>query len=60
MSYPDFPLPVGIFRQVDAPIYEQQVHAQQQQAKEKFGAPNLEKLLYSGEMWDPAANPQVH
>ena len=50
-QYPDAPVPLGIFRSVDAPTYEIEVRAQEKLAEETHGAPDLEKLLYSGDMW---------
>ncbi|MEZ6005854.1 MAG: 2-oxoacid:ferredoxin oxidoreductase subunit beta [Planctomycetota bacterium] len=46
-----FPMPLGIFRQVQAPAYDDQVRLQVQAAIEKRGKRTLKDLLYSGETW---------
>ncbi len=51
---PDFPTPLGVLRDVTRPAYETRVSAQIQDEIERRGTGELEKLLYSGEMW------QVH
>ncbi len=51
MEQPDFPQPVGIFRAVERPSYDQLMADQIETAISKSGAGNLEKLLYSGDMW---------
>lgn len=51
MKLPEFPVPMGIFRQVDVETYEQQVHKQIDEVKAQKGKPDLQKLLYSGETW---------
>lgn len=51
MSYPEFPEPMGIFRCVDAPIYDQQVAAQMQQAVKQYGQGDLNALFNAGDTW---------
>jgi len=51
MEQPDFPQPVGIFRAVERPSYEQMLVAQIEAAVAKSGPGSLEKLIYSGDMW---------
>jgi 2-oxoglutarate ferredoxin oxidoreductase subunit beta len=48
---PAMPRPLGILRDVKAPIFEQAVHDQLRAAKAKKGAGTLEQLIYSGETW---------
>jgi len=48
---PAFPTPIGVFRSVQRPTYEQRVIAQIQAAEDKAGIGTLEGLLYSGEVW---------
>jgi 2-oxoglutarate ferredoxin oxidoreductase subunit beta len=48
---PDFPTPLGVLRDVARPAYEERVSAQIQTEVERRGPGELEKLLYSGEMW---------
>ncbi len=51
MRYPEFPEPMGVFRSVDAPVFEDMVHDQMRQITEKQGKGDLEKLLNSGDTW---------
>ena len=51
MEQPDFPQPVGIFRAVERPSYDQMLADQIETAVAKSGPGTLEKLIYSGDMW---------
>lgn len=51
MDYPDFPVPIGVFRDVDAPTYEGMVSDQVAAAQAK-GKGNFEALLNGGETWE--------
>ncbi len=51
MCYPEFPVPVGVFRQVERPTYETLMEEQIATAREQSGNGDLEKLLYSGNTW---------
>ena len=51
-SQPELPRPIGIFRSVDAPVYDLDVNAQQQAVLEKKGPGSLQDLVYTGDMWD--------
>ncbi len=51
MRHPEFPEPMGVFRSVDAPIFETLVHDQVKSATEKMGKGELSKLLNSGDTW---------
>jgi len=48
----EVPVPIGIFRQVERPVLEDQIHAQIAEATSNLGAGNLESLLSSGETWE--------
>jgi 2-oxoglutarate ferredoxin oxidoreductase subunit beta len=50
LSHPEFPVPVGVFRNVERPDYYKAVKGQLDAAKEK-SPPNLEKLFNSGSTW---------
>lgn len=50
LSSPEFPTPVGVFRAVQRPAYEDIVHQQVAFAKQKK-PPNLEALLRQGDIW---------
>jgi len=51
MSYPEFPLPVGVFYRSDAPVYEEEVMKQETQSVTRHGPPDLKSLFHSGETW---------
>jgi 2-oxoglutarate/2-oxoacid ferredoxin oxidoreductase subunit beta len=51
MEYPDYPVPVGVFRDVEKPTYEDLLSGQVQTAIEKMGAGDLMKLLNAGDTW---------
>src|SRR5687768_3493102 len=51
MEQPDFPQPVGIFRAVTRPSYDQMMAEQIDSAIAKSGPGTLDKLIYSGDMW---------
>lgn len=51
MEQPDFPQPVGIFRAVERPSYEQLMVGQIDAAIAKIGPGSLEKLINSGDTW---------
>ncbi|EJE8515945.1 2-oxoacid:ferredoxin oxidoreductase subunit beta [Vibrio sp. Vb2110] len=46
LCYPEFPVPVGIFRQVTRPTYDQIINHQEETAKQKYGKGNLTALLH--------------
>ncbi len=55
MGPPDFPTPVGVFRAIRKPVYDQQLMAQVQSAREAH-APDLNALYRQGDTWAiPAA-----
>lgn len=45
LSYPDFPVPVGIFRSVTRPTFDQVIQHQKHQATLKYGQGDLTELL---------------
>lgn len=51
MRYPEFPEPLGVFRDVERPVYDEGVEAQMLQAIEAKGEGNLEALFNSGDTW---------
>lgn len=51
MDLPEFPVPLGVFRSVHKPTYENLIQEQVTQAIEQQGKGNLEKLLNRGETW---------
>ena len=51
MRNPDYPEPIGVFRAVEAPCYEDLMEAQIAQARKTRGNGDLEALFNSGETW---------
>jgi 2-oxoglutarate ferredoxin oxidoreductase subunit beta len=51
MRYPEFPEPMGIFRDVEAPIYDQRVTAQIEAETAKKGPGDFDALYNSGDTW---------
>ncbi|MBL9091370.1 MAG: 2-oxoacid:ferredoxin oxidoreductase subunit beta [Planctomycetaceae bacterium] len=52
MRYPEFPEPIGVFRSVDRPKYDEQLNAQVDEAKNLKGEGDLAKLFLAGDTWD--------
>ncbi len=52
MRRPEFPEPIGVFRAVERPQYDQQVNAQVAKAIEDQGEGDLDGLFRSGDTWD--------
>ncbi|HSE18409.1 MAG TPA: 2-oxoacid:ferredoxin oxidoreductase subunit beta [Pyrinomonadaceae bacterium] len=51
MEQPEFPQPVGIFRAIERPTYEEMMEDQIEAAVAKTGPGSLEKLINSGDTW---------
>lgn len=51
MEYPAYPVPVGVFRAIERPTYEDLLEQQVQTAIEQHGAGQLSKLLHGAETW---------
>ena len=51
MHYPDFPEPMGVFRSVERPTYEDMVMGQVSDAVKAKGSGRLEDLYDDGETW---------
>lgn len=51
LTYPDFPTPMGIMRQVTDTCYDEQLNQQVDAVKEKKGAGSMKDLLVSGSTW---------
>ena len=51
LQRPDFPLPVGVFRAVEKPTYEDMLQDQVDSAIADRGKGDLKKLLHSGDTW---------
>lgn len=51
MSYPEFPVPLGVFRNIRKPTYDEMMTGQVSRSVEVFGKGNLEKLFNDGDTW---------
>ena len=51
MRYPEFPEPIGVFRAVDRPKYDEELNRQIEQARRSKGRTDLNELFNSGETW---------
>ena len=52
---PTGPTPIGIFRSVEAPVYDDLLREQKEQATQRRGEGDLQALLESGNVWDVVA-----
>jgi 2-oxoglutarate ferredoxin oxidoreductase subunit beta len=50
LNHPEFPVPVGVFRNVERPSYFAAMNAQIESAQQK-NPPNLDKMFNSGSTW---------
>ena len=51
MGPPEFPTPVGVFRAIDKPVYDDMLMAQVMAAMATHDAPDLDALYHQGETW---------
>jgi 2-oxoglutarate ferredoxin oxidoreductase subunit beta len=51
MTYPEFPVPVGIFRAEKRPVYEKELESQIKEVTALKGRRNLQALLRGSEYW---------
>lgn len=51
-EYENFPVPVGVIFTENRACYEDEMLKQIEESKAKFGEGDLEKLLFSGNMWE--------
>ena len=51
LEFPHFPVPVGVFRSILKPTYDQLMEAQVQRSIEMYGKGDLEKLFNAGDTW---------
>lgn len=52
MDYPEFPVPMGVFKKVQKPTYDQMLQAQVEEIKAQKGKGDLAKLLKGSETWE--------
>ena len=49
---PEFPEPMGVFRDIEKPAYEAEMQRQENEITERLGKGDLQKLLRSGDTWE--------
>ena len=49
---PDYPVPIGVFRDVEAPVLETDMWEQMEEVKRRRGPGEIEVLLTAGETWE--------
>lgn len=52
LENPDFPVPIGVIKEIKAPVYNEQLHMQLDAVKSQKGAGKFKDLLMSGETWE--------
>jgi 2-oxoglutarate ferredoxin oxidoreductase subunit beta len=52
MRQPDFPEPIGVFRAIDAPKYDEKLNGQIAAAREAKGNGDLQALFDAGDTWE--------
>ncbi len=52
MQPPDWPMPVGVIRRIEAPAFDAAVRKQIDEVTADRGAGRLEDLIYSGNTWE--------
>ena len=58
MDYPEYPVPMGVYRSIERPTYVSLLQEQIDRAISTKGPGDLEKLLNSGETWVIGADGQ--
>ncbi len=51
MTYPDMPVPFGVFRAIQKPTYDEMMEKQVQDAIKLKGKGNLKQLIYGSDTW---------
>jgi 2-oxoglutarate ferredoxin oxidoreductase subunit beta len=52
MEAPAFPVPIGVIRNIDAPVLDVAMHEQIAQVTAKKGKGDLKALIYGGDTWE--------
>jgi CBS domain-containing protein len=59
MAYPEYPEPMGIFRQVERPTYTEGLMGQVRQAQASKGVGNLDALYRAADLWTVSRREEV-
>jgi 2-oxoglutarate ferredoxin oxidoreductase subunit beta len=49
---PEFPVPIGVFRKVEAPAFDVEVRRQVEERRSDRGAGDLRSLIHGGDVWE--------
>ena len=52
LEMPEFPVPLGVLRAIQAPTYEVLTRAQEATQREQFGPGSIDDLLHEGSTWE--------
>lgn len=52
MEGPEFPIALGVIRDVEAPVYNEEIYRQIEEVSQKKKYHNMEELLLSGDTWE--------
>lgn len=52
LRYPQFPEPIGVFRAIDAPVYDALIDDQVKRLTAEKGPPDMQKLLDGPDPWE--------
>jgi 2-oxoglutarate ferredoxin oxidoreductase subunit beta len=52
MEAPSFPVPVGVYRNIEAPIFDAAMRAQVESVTAKKGPGDIHALIYGGDTWE--------
>jgi len=52
MSFPEFPVALGVLYAVERPTYDGTLHQQREAIRAQKGTPDLQRLLRGGETWE--------
>ncbi len=58
MRYPEVPEPIGVFRSIEKPIYEEGMMTQIEESIQRKGAGDLAKLYHAAETWETLPQPE--
>ncbi|MBE7470100.1 MAG: hypothetical protein DPW09_34605 [Anaerolineae bacterium] len=58
MRHPEFPEPVGVFRSIEKPIYEEGMMNQVEESIRRKGAGNLTNLYHAADTWETLPQPE--
>jgi 2-oxoglutarate ferredoxin oxidoreductase subunit beta len=54
--YPEFPEPIGVFRDVERPLYDAELRRQIEETRKKRGEGDFDKLFNAGDTWTVGAS----